>query len=301
MSATGKEQGLGSGSVPPGPCLETIGDGGRFVCELRHGHAGGHETKDGIAWTKTPPSEDWRVKYQTVCDQYDRHIALHVDDKRVLRKERDEVRTQLAERIAAYDALQVEYQALRAETLDKSLAPDAPSNLMMVVSEVLNWTAREAPHMADADRRFPWWRSLQAAQRGALDALRTDPCASDTRPRLHGDHGPYLEDMALARAVARRLAPHAAAMTDAQLDADPMVGWVSCLFRRVRDENGERDGQPERDAGANRGDGGESPGGGRPGPGDDRAGGAGAEGASARTASSGVGPRTSDAQPKGSK
>jgi len=143
--------------------------------------------------------------------------------------------------------------------------------------------------------------NLACLDRLCAGHLPADPCASDTRPRLHGDHGPYLEDMALARAVARRLAPHAAAMTDAQLDADPMVGWVSCLFRRVRDENGERDGQPERDAGANRGDGGESPGGGRPGPGDDRAGGAGAEGASARTASSGVGPRTSDDQPRGSK
>lgn len=49
-------------------------------------------------------------------------------------------------------------------------------------------------------------------------------------------HGPNPEDQALARSVARRLLPRAADMTDAELDSDAIVEWVSCLFRKVRDE-----------------------------------------------------------------
>lgn len=77
---------------------------------------------------------------------------------------------------AACEALQPAYLAslhavpCSAEVETTSSMNQNVLNMLRVVGEVLNWTAREAPYQADADARFPWWRSMQAAQLAVLDS-----------------------------------------------------------------------------------------------------------------------------------
>jgi len=69
-----------------------------------------------------------------------------------------------------------EIASLKAQLGMGKVTPEAiPSDVMTLLKAAglaLEWTAREAPHHDDADERFPWWRALQAAQMGVLEASR---------------------------------------------------------------------------------------------------------------------------------
>jgi hypothetical protein len=54
--------------------------------------------------------------------------------------------------------------------VSSNASPDAVMTLLKAAGLALEWTAREAPHQADADERYPWWRALQAAQRDVLES-----------------------------------------------------------------------------------------------------------------------------------
>ncbi len=45
-----------SEAAQPGPCMASLNDP-PISCNLRHGHAGGHESKDGVSWTEPRTAE----------------------------------------------------------------------------------------------------------------------------------------------------------------------------------------------------------------------------------------------------
>jgi hypothetical protein len=78
-------------------------------------------------------------------------------------------------------------------------------------------------------------------RRGPFLHVPGPPSIVESFPMKRPSHGPHAEDQKLARSVLRRLRPDTTSvMSDAELDADPICGWVSCLFRRVRDEIADR-------------------------------------------------------------